>query len=57
MRLVSSLDDAVDASELEEALAVIRKRRHLASERKRPEFLEDIDENKGKFFEILVDIS
>lgn len=46
MRLVSSLDDAVDASELEEALSVIRQKRHLASERKRPGFLEDVDDNK-----------
>lgn len=47
MRLVTSLDDAIGAAELEEALSVIRQKRHLASERKRPDFLEDDHETKG----------
>ncbi|XP_039255957.2 protein fantom-like [Styela clava] len=46
LRLLSSLDDAVDVVELEEALAVIRQKRHLAAERKRPDFLESYDESK-----------
>lgn len=47
LRLLSSLDDAVGVTELEEALAVIRQRRHAAEERKRPDFLEGIDDDRG----------